>query len=55
MLLTEAADRANPPIAPGVGLSGPWRSETLSDPSIAARWAAKVWRTRGLEKSPLHF
>ena len=53
--LTEAADKPNAPIAAGVGVLVPWRLGTLVELSMAVRWAAKVWRTKGLRKSPFHF
>ncbi len=50
---TDAAAKLNAPIAWGEGLS--WRSGTCTEPPIAERWTAKVWRMKWPQKSPLHF
>jgi hypothetical protein len=47
-VLTEAMHKPKPPLAMRVGLSGSWRLRTLKVPSIAVRWAAKVWMMKGL-------
>ena len=51
----EAADKPNPPITAEVGVLVLWRLGTLVELSMAIRWAVKVWRTKGLQKSPFHF
>ena len=51
----KSSSQPNPPVITWTGLSESCRPGTFTEPLIAPRWEAKVWRTKGLQKSPFHF